>query len=261
MTAQLAAGSRRAGRGVAALMAAIGLLIAAEPGHAQATADLQSLIRETQKMSRKRLDGPSQDLTMVWWVPTQFWERSMRDDPATTQQTVDRFTSTLEPYTLVIVMSGQLRPFGGMTFKSADAVRASVTIRDAQDVSYSPLPDAAISADAKNLLAVVRPIVANMLGPMGQNFNCLLFKSKTKAGRPLADPLSEGLLTVVVAGEEFRFRLPLGSLLPAKYDPATHDEFPGNYLYSPFNGTKLVNGPPLEPKRAPADGSAIPQAH
>ncbi len=243
----------------AALIVGISLLMLAGPGYGQSTFDTQSLIRETQKISRKRVDGGFQDMTLVWWVPVQFWERSLQENPATTKQTLDKFRSTLEPYTMLIVMSGKIGPFGGMTFTSEDAVRASVTLRDAQNVSYSPLPDAAISADAKNLLSMMKPLVVNMLGPMGQNLNWLVFKSKTNDGRPLADPMTEGSLVVVVAGDEFRYRLPLGSLLPAKYDPATHDEFPGNYVYSPFTGSKLVTDPRGDPQRVPPEASLSAQ--
>jgi hypothetical protein len=49
---------------------------------------------------------------------------------------------------------------------------------------------------------------------------------------------------VVLAGTEFKFRLPLGSLLPPKFDPNTHEKFPGNYIYSPYTGSKLVNDVP-----------------
>lgn len=256
MSSHSAAGSDPGKRRAPALLVAIGLAILAGPCYGQSRIDAQSLMRETQKIVRKQHDENSQDMTLVWWIPIQFWELSVQDNPAIAQQAIEKFRFTLDPYTLVVVLSAQIGPFGGMTFKSEEAVRASITLRDAQNVSYAPLADAQISADAKSLLLMLKPVLANLAGPLGQNLQYLLFNSKTKDGRPLADAKGEGWFTAVVAGEEFRYRLPLGSLLPPKYDPVTRDEFPGNYRYSPFTGNPLVSDPAGDAPRTPPAGSA-----
>jgi hypothetical protein len=115
-----------------------------------------------------------------------------------------------------------------------------VTIRDGNGLSYAPLSETSIHADAKNLLQMMKPVIANMLGPMGQNMHFLLFDAKREDGRPVADPKSSGALYIVVAEKEFLYRLPLGSILAAKYDPETSERFPGNYNYNPFTGSKLA---------------------
>jgi hypothetical protein len=39
---------------------------------------------------------------------------------------------------------------------------------------------------------------------------------------------------------KFTWRLPLPRLLPAKVDPRTGQEFPGDYLFNPYTGESLV---------------------
>jgi len=239
----------------ASLVAAC-LVAFALPCLAQEKFDTQALIRETQRMGKSRKDAGSQDLVIVWWVPTEFWEVTLLENPATSMQTVDKFKATLAPYTLVMVVRAHIGAFGGVTFEDEAAVRASVTVKDLQGVSYSPLADSEVNPDAKNLLSMMKPLISNMMGPMGQNLDCLLFKTKGKGGHAIADAKSEGSFAVVVAGEEFKFRLPLGSLMPPKFDADTHERFPGNYLYSPFTGSKLVTAPAAADVASSAPDSA-----
>ncbi|MEY2530331.1 MAG: hypothetical protein QOI96_416, partial [Verrucomicrobiota bacterium] len=60
-----------------------------------------------------------------------------------------------------------------------------------------------------------------------------------KNGSRLIDPMKPGSFTVKLNNEEFRWRLPLGSLLPAKLCPKCNDTFPGNYTFCPYDGTPL----------------------
>jgi hypothetical protein len=39
--------------------------------------------------------------------------------------------------------------------------------------------------------------------------------------------------------QTYRWRTPLGSLLPVKVDAKTGEEFPGNYSFNPYTGEKL----------------------
>jgi len=119
-------------------------------------------------------------------------------------------------------------------------VRTSVKINDAKGSSYDPINESAVLPDIKNLLQILKPIITNMLGPMGQNMHFILFQSKSKDGQPIADPTKEGILNILVAGKEFKYTAALGSVLPSKFDPKTGERFPGNYSYNPFSGSKLI---------------------
>jgi hypothetical protein len=220
-------------------MLAVGLSIVLAAGHAHALEriDQRALVRETQITS----ENPS-ELTMVWWLPEQFWQATLRDRlPA---NNVDKILEVVRRYTMIAVVDGRIGPLGGMSFIPEDAVRANVTLKDAAGVNYAPLGESAIDPDMKNLVQAMKPVVANMLGAIGQNMHFVLFPTKSADGRLVADPTSKGTLWVIVGGKEFRYRLPLGSLLSPKYDPGTGETFPGNYNFNPFTGTKLGSESP-----------------
>lgn len=226
-----------------ALIIGFCMLILAGQSYGQRNIDLQAIIHETQKTS-----APP-EMTLVWWLPEQYWQASMGQNPTITKVQVDQFLQTIRPYTMIAVVDGRMGAFGGVTYSSEEAVRTSVTIKDAKGLSYAPLSESAVDPDMKNLLQILKPLAVNMLGPMGQNMHFLLFQSKSKDGQPLADPMSEGIFYVLVGGKEFKYRLPLGSVLPPKYDPMTNESFPGNYNYNPFTGSKLVTESSNKPSK------------
>jgi hypothetical protein len=211
-------------------------LILAGQCHGQGTTDLQAIIRETQKSSQ----GPGQ-ISLVWWLPEQFWQVSLGQRPTITKAQADQFLKIIRRYTTIAVLDGTTGPFGGVTYTSEEAIRTGVTIKDAKGESYAPLRESAVDPDMKNLLQILKPVITNMLGAMGQNMHFLVFQSKSKNGGPIADATAEGTLDVLLMGKEFKYRLPLASVLPLKYDPSTQESFPGNYNYNPFTGSKLVN--------------------
>lgn len=203
--------------------------------YGQENIDLEALVQETQKVSK------SQDkMTMVWWIPEQFWQASMAQNPAINKAHINQFLETIHPYTIIAVIDGHIGAFGGITYSSEEAVRTSVKIKDAKGLNYDPVNESTVAPDIKNLLQILKPIITNMLGPMGQNMHFILFQSKSKDGQLIADPAKEGVLNILVAGKEFRYRLPLGSVLPPKFDSKTGERFPGNYSYNPFTGSKLI---------------------
>lgn len=215
------------------------LFLCAIGAHADTTAptnkvDLTDLIRETQKAGK--IPGT---LTLVWWVPEQFWQVSMEASGRSTPAGTERMLQVFHPYTMVGIVDGTVGPFGAMNFTSNAEERAAIQLQDTRGHMYPPLDDDALSDDVKNFLQIATPILTNIMGPMGKNFHFFLFPAQDLKGRPLADPKSEGSLTVIYKGKDFKWRLPLASLLPPKTCPKCLEKLPGNFKFCPFDGTPL----------------------
>lgn len=204
---------------------------------AKDTIDLNSLIRETQQMSQS-----PDEMTMVWWLPEEFWLSSLSQDASVSPEMMEQFLATIRPYLMLAVLDGTIGAFGGVTYRAEDALRQSTRLRDASGETYTVLPADEIDADTTNLLAMMKPVLVNMLGALGQNMHFVLFRSSD--GDRIADARKPGSFEVVVDDKVFGYRLPLGSVLPPRFDPKTGEQFPGNYRYSPFTGTKLTTREP-----------------
>ena len=197
-------------------------------------ADLSKLVRETQMSNR---DGDA--LTLVWWMPQEFWQASMAQTKAVDDSLKAQTIGFLRPYTVVAVVSGNVGPLGGMTFVSDDSIRAIVRLTDAQGSTYTPVPAESVEVNASTLLQLMAPVMANMIGPLGKNMRFLVFPALTKDSLPIAEATSPGSFNFVVGGKEFKWRLPLASLVPPKVCQKCSEECSGVWKFCPWCGTKL----------------------
>jgi hypothetical protein len=200
----------------------------------QYNVNLNNLLEETQQVS----EDPDY-LTIVWWIPVEFWTATFAQDPTVTQSDADDVSSTLGPYTLIAVVDGRIGSFGGVTYFSEDYLRENITIKDIRGNIYRPLPKEDISPDAINLLSIMKPGLENTLGPTGKNMHFMVFSGTDANGAAVVDPLQEGVMTVAVGENTFNFRLPLGSLLPPKVCPVDGEEMNGAWKYCPWHGVEL----------------------
>lgn len=164
--------------------------------------DMAQLITELQRQT-SQLDA----VTSVWWMPPAFWEATFLADPALSQEEMEQILAVLRPYTLLAVVDGTIGPLGGVSYVPRDQLEDQVVIMDRDGVTHKPQPAAEISADVSNLIAMFRPMLTNMIGPMGANLHVFAFRSDDARARRIADPLSEGRCDVPVGEEEFTWRL------------------------------------------------------
>ena len=104
--------------------------------------------------------------------------------------------------------------------------------------TIAPLAPEAIKPGTQAVLASLKPMLAGMLGAFGKGMELFVYPSHLD-GKPLMDPLKPGTFSYTLYDQHYSWRLPLGSLLPARFDPKTSEEFPGNYEFNPYTGGKL----------------------
>jgi hypothetical protein len=191
----------------------------------------------------QRIENVGGNFRMIWWVPTEYWEESFKQTPMSREQK-DAFLNALNDYLVVAIIDGKISPLGSLTPQSAEHVRKNVTVQADDGKSLPPLGDNEIAPEAKNLLLVMKPVFGKMLGEFGKGMELVCFKGKDDTGARLLDPRKKGQLLVTYGGKEYKWRLPLGSLLPPKYDAESGEKFPGNFLFSPYTGAKLTDKAP-----------------
>ena len=196
--------------------------------------DINALIQETQKMSQS-----AEELTLIWWIPEDFWRASFEQNPNTTAAQIEEFMKVLRPYTMVVAVDGKIGSLGGVTYESESTIRNSIRLIDNQGNNYRALSNEKVDADMKNFLSMMKPVLVNILGPLGQNMYFYLFPAKNKAGHEIANARKEGTFSVKLAKKEFKWRLPLGSLLPPKICPVDGEKMSGAWKYCPWHGVEL----------------------
>lgn len=194
---------------------------------------LNALITDIQKSTDN-----TNEMIMVWWIPEEFWVAALSGDPSISQSQINMITETLRPYLILIVVEGNVGNFGGVTYKAESTIRDHLKVVDKFGDTYNPLTIDQVDLDTQNLLGMMKPVLVNMLGPMGQNMHFFLFNSNSSKGQ-IANPNKEGMFSVHLGGNTFNWRLPLGSLLPQKLCAKCNEKLSGAYSYCPYCGGKL----------------------
>ena len=192
----------------------------------------QELVRETQRLSNE-----SSYMTMVWWIPQEFWEASLADNAQVTPSQRTELLAALEDLQIVALLRGKIG-IGGLTdIPPLDDMLAHARF-DLNGKVLEPLDAEKIGVGAQTVLATIKPLLAGMLGQLGKGMQFVVYPSKQGSQR-LIDPKKPGFFDYTLFDQSFHWRLPLASLLPKKLDPKTKEDFPGNFDFNPYTGGKL----------------------
>ncbi len=198
--------------------------------------NMQQLMQDTQRMSQ---DGTR--MSLVWWIPQEFWEISLSANPAVTPEGRAQILKALDDYTIFVLVRAE-SGFGGMT---ALGSREDLLLNSKLEIGgqvISPIPLDSVSGGAYTIVAGMKPMLGRLLGQFGQLMELVVYPSK-KDGKPIFDPKVAETFTYTLYEHTFTWHLPLGSLLPPKLDPRTKEQFPGNYQFNPYTGTRLTAAP------------------
>jgi len=201
------------------------------------TSDTPDLLRETQLGVRHPGYGG-----LVWWIPFEFWTKSAEERGIAPEKTEQTF-GKLRDYTVICIFAAKVSPLGAFDFFSADDIQKNVVLRDASGKDYTFIQDP--SQDAQNLAAIIKPLLSAAIGKTGENMQILFFPSHSKNGALIADAIHKGQFSVVIENllgdpeSVYLWRLPLTSLLPAKYCPAGKERVNLNWEYCPWHGVAL----------------------
>ena len=199
------------------------LMLAGTPGFA---ANAQDMVRDTQRM-----DNANGTMSMVWWIPQQYWEESMKSNPAMPQDVREQMLTVLDDCLLVAVMSAKMGPRGLTdTVPKAELVANAKLTLDGKVIE--PVDPAKLSQAAQLLLSQLKPGMTAAMGQLGQGVEFIVY--------PRFDPMQPGSLQISLFDRTHSWRLPLGSLLPERTDGKTGEKFPGNYEFNPYTGAKLA---------------------
>ena len=196
---------------------------------------IQALVAETQRTS-----GDPNRVHLVWWVPVDLWPVAMGANPNVSKQQIDQLVRVMSPYTLIAVADGEVGPLGGVNWMSEGALRSRLAIVDSKGEEYTPLSPEQVGADARNLAAVLKPLLTNVVGAVGENLHFFYFPAQTRTGAAIAEAGAEGAFAVKSVDIVHRWRLPLGSLLPPTQCPVDGERMNGGWKFCPWHGKELV---------------------
>jgi hypothetical protein len=180
----------------------------------------------------------SSDIVLVLWMPYEYWEASFKLNPNISP---DQYTKTLEllsDYDFYAVIKGSYNAFGAITYIEADSIKNNFTRISKDGKVTSPIAEKDLDNEVAFLINILKPIMGNMIGQMGENMVFLPFKAKENDVR-IANPFSNDFINVKLFNDEFTYRFPIGALLEEKFCPVDKEKLSGAWQFCPRHGIKL----------------------
>jgi len=216
------------------IFAALLLAVMSSFSLAQNNIDINTFSQEIQKNSTQ-----AGEMTTLLWFPEEYWQLALSQSPNASAIQAEEFMKVLRPYTVVAVIEGNVGTYGTVTYKTEPDIRSRIQLVDSQGNTYSPYSDEGVNAEAKGLLAIMKMGITNSMGPKGQNMYFFFFPAQGKNGQNIAQAKQQGFFSVKLGDREFRWELPLNSVLPSKVCPTCKKKLSGSYKFCPWDGTKL----------------------
>lgn len=197
--------------------------------------NINKLTEETQQLS----ESPD-TMRLIWWIPTEFWQTIFEQDNNISRFEADEMLSNFEKYTMVAVIDGDIKDDGTITYKTAETTFKNLVVIGKDKVEYTPLYDDEIDEATRNLISIMKPMLGNMLGALGQNMHFYLFQKRDNPLDKIVNPINKEDFTVKLDKDNFNWSLPLGSLLKPKKCPEDNKLHNGSWNYCPYHGKKLM---------------------
>ncbi len=124
---------------------------------------------------------------LVFWLPLAFWEVSVAQDETLRQEDYLAIADMVSEYNLFAVVKGNIGYFGGVTYETVDAILKDFSVTY-QGSPLTAISQDALSADLKSFANLMQPMMASMLGPLGENMHFIFMESPKGA----IDPLGNG---------------------------------------------------------------------
>lgn len=195
---------------------------------------LDAFMSETQYSS----DSDNQ-IQMIWWLPQIFWEISSSQDPSSTEEEISAIREMFEGYELFAIIDANIGFFGGLTYKPLEDILPTFSIT-LNGEPFKIVPNSRISADLSNFLIIMKPMMGNMLGPLGENIHFVFMEASSSAEMKSIDPYKNQLLSLEMGNFKKDVELPLSSLLIEKKCSVDGKLFSGKWNFCPVHGKELL---------------------
>ena len=197
--------------------------------------DQNELIKQTQKSLSE-----NKTVKLIWWIPIEFWQVIYSKQPNISDAVVGQIVNSLNKYTFVGIVDGQLQNNGTINYTSETDVRKNVSIIDSVSKVYKPIKEDELESTTRMMLNTIKPVLQNMLGNMGDHFYFIAFENKNSGGNALLNPYSENGSRIHFYKDVIDFNVPISSLIGDKTCPKDKKPMNGTWKYCPYHGVELT---------------------
>ena len=180
----------------------------------------------------------------LWWLPLEFWESTYARDTTTSSKDKASLLAALKGVSLLGVVQADISSLGAFKFYSKDEVQENLKVfitKDGKTQLVGVISD--VNPDLEVVLAILKPLLAQAMGNMGQNLHFFVLEDLDKNGDRILDPYSKGEMEIILkdkGGNKLKgdLYLPLNSLFVPRVCPNGREAH-ATWVFCPWSGEKL----------------------
>jgi hypothetical protein len=183
-------------------------------------------------------------MSFSFWMPQSYWRITLKDNPSISEEIITSIETMFENYLVlcaadIIVSANPSSTNELFTYKDESTLRSELKFIDFAGDEHFPFSNDKVPSDIGTVLASLTPIFIQIFGEMGEGMHLYLFDNTDSNNQLLISKKKSGEFIVKHSNEEFKWTLPLVSLLPDKYCPTDNEKMKGNWKYCPIHGVEL----------------------
>jgi hypothetical protein len=199
----------------------------------------------------KELQGGdmSKDMTLVMWMPAEFWEAAIRSQPNMPEEQIELFMAGMKKHFIVGVVRGDIGAAGDFRFLTKEQIAGSMTItvidKDGNKKEIKPVNEEDLDETTSTVLDVMKPMLQKLLGNMGKSFYFYVYSDVGENKKRVASPYEGGQLLVKFAAVGrfkaggYAFERPLNALFEPRICEGCKFEGLMSWNFCPKCGKKL----------------------
>jgi hypothetical protein len=203
-------------------------------GQVNSDVNLFEYIKEIQKW-----DKTGDKMALTFWIPNSYWSIALSSNNQVPPETIKQIENAFENYVFICALDVLINSDGTMTCTDESELSNTISLVDNNGKIYLPLSDNQISPMTKTLSSGIKPMFVQMLGQMGKGMYFYFFEVNNTNHKNLINEFEKGGFTIKHSNKEFKYILPLVTLLPPKFCPIDNEQMKGNWNYCPIHGVKI----------------------
>jgi len=226
------------------LFLALAILMSASSAHAIEKKDLTEIDLNALTVEGQVMTGGASELALVWWIPSEFWEVSMRQESMVPDAQISQAMGVLKNHSVLAVVQASISPFGAFQFFEKDQIMEGLKVEivrangDVEVISHTEPSD----PDLRIMLDQMRPVLAQAMGSLGQNFYFFPLPDVDGKDNRLVSPYDKGTLRVGLVNSDVpataELELPMDSLFVPRMCPNGKPAHV-SWDFCPWSGKKL----------------------
>ncbi len=199
--------------------------------------EIDALTKETQIAL-----STSSTVDLAWWLPVEFWDAVLSQDPALTEEQRTVAVQELSEVFVIAIAQANISPLGHFEFYEKVP---SATYYDSASGDAVPLvPLTSLPPGLVVLLDSMKTVLANAIGSLGKNLQFFVYQDSRDNGKRLISPYDRGRVSIELFDRSGTprniadIKLPLNALFVPRVCPngqAAHV----SWRYCPWDGSEL----------------------